>query len=630
MPFAQLCWANLGLSLLKSGLRSQGIKCSLKNLCFTFADRTGYELYDWLAGHFAFVLGGEHLFAKEYFGNKIPSTEQFWNDVLLWTEPELDDGERRDYFSVAAAVAPFLDDCMEIIGKHIEDNGTQIIGFTTSYQQTFPSLCLAKRIKERYPQIQIVFGGAACEGTMGTELLRQFNEIDFVFAGEADLTFPETVKRILNGTVNTQSLPKGVLSRYVDQDVETEKDKDTVIKNVINETTISIPLPQSGQLNETDLDKIPAPDFDDYFDELAKSPFRQEIKPYLFCESSRGCWWGERRQCSFCGLNGHSLHFRRKNPQRLIEELRYLVERYGVKEICFADNIFAKDYFDTFLPLLKESGLGVSFEFEMKANQKKEQAEKLLAAGLGAAQLGIETFSTPILKMLNKGATVRHNLQVLKWYSAAGIAVKWNILYGFPGEDPAEYEKMTALLPLLYHFHPPVAFGKVRIDRFAPYHNNPQQFGIENLRPYRGFRYLYPFENEVLKHLSYYHEFDFSDGRIIDDYVKEFLEAVKRWDEEHYKGTLRAFDREDGVLLLTDTRPLAVEFQYRLSGLKRELYLYCDTARTLDEIGKRFILEPYPETGNAHLLELLTEFIENKLMIEADNRYFSLALLSGN
>ncbi|MCL2742783.1 MAG: RiPP maturation radical SAM C-methyltransferase, partial [Planctomycetaceae bacterium] len=570
MPFAQLCWANLGLSLLKSGLRSNGIECSLNNLCFNFAHRVGYENYDWLAGHFAFVLGGEHLFAKEYFGDRIPSTEQFWNDVLLWTEPELDADERRDYFEVAAAVAPFLDECMEIVRNHIEKNGTKIIGFTTSYQQTFPSLCLAKRIKERYANIQIVFGGAACEGTMGQELFRQFNEIDFVFSGEADLTFPEIVKRILNETINDEPLPEGVMGRRQVENVHVKAEHECAVSctslPIVN--TISIPLPQSGQLKETDLDNLPAPDFDDYFSELAASPFCDEIKPYLFCESSRGCWWGEQRQCSFCGLNGHSLRFRRKNPQRIIDELRFLVNRYGVREICFADNIFAKDYFDTFLPMLKESGLGVSFEFEMKANQKKEQTEKLLAAGLGAAQLGIESFSTPILKMLNKGATARHNLQVLKWYTEAGIAVKWNVLYGFPGEEPAEYENMTKLIPLLYHFHPPVAFGRVRIDRFAPYHNNPAQFGIENLRPYRGFRFLYPFEDGVLKRLSYYHEFDFSDGRKVDEYTEEFLEVVKRWDEEHVKGTLRSFDREDGVLLLTDTRPIAVEFQYRLSGFK--------------------------------------------------------------
>ena len=606
MPFAQLCWPNLGLSLLKSGLTSQGIDCELKNLCFPMAERVGYDLYDWIAGHFAFVLGGEHLFAKEYFGDRIPTTEEFWNEVLLWTEPELDDRDHADYLTVGAAVRPFLDDCM----KKIDWPKYKIVGFTTSFQQTFPSLCLAKRIKEKFPEVKIVFGGAACEGNMGQELLRQFDEIDYVFLGEADITFPFVAGKILDGTIDDTALPEGVISRQhlpVDQD-------GPILDRHLN----VIPLPDSGQLDAVDLDRLPLPDFSDYLTELRLSPLQEFIRPLLFFETSRGCWWGERRQCAFCGLNGHSLRFRRKEPDRAVAELVQLVDRYGLRDICFADNIFAKDYFDTFLPALKQSGIGLRFEFEMKANQKKEHALKLMDAGLEAAQLGIETFSTPILKMLSKGATARHNLQVLKWYTEGGITVKWNILYGFPGEDPAEYEKLTELLPLIYHLHPPTAVGRVRVDRFAPYHNRPEAFGIENLRPYRGFRFLYPFEGESLRKLSYYHEFDFCDGRCIDDYVKPFLDAAERWEDEFQRGTLRAFDRDDGVLLLTDTRDVAVEFQYRLSGLDRERYLFCDTARSREEIEQKFPTDDLDKT--------LTRWIEQRIMIPVDNRYFALAL----
>ncbi|MDR0336298.1 MAG: RiPP maturation radical SAM C-methyltransferase [Planctomycetaceae bacterium] len=611
MPFAQLRWPNLGLSLLKSSLTVRGIDCDLKNLCFPFAERVGYDLYDWIAGHFAFVLGGEHLFAKIYFGNQLPSTEQFWHDILLWTEPELDEQDKADFETVAAAVLPFLDDCME----SIDWKRYKIVGFTTSYQQTLSSLCLARRIKEQYPHIQIVLGGAACEGEMGNELLRQFKEIDYVFLGEADMTFPFVVQKILDGNIDSQSLPKGVLSATTHRQHEQEK-RFLSQNETINAFTFDVNA-DVIESTVTDLDRIPPPDFDDYFNDWRSNPLRNEVRPMLFFETSRGCWWGERRQCSFCGLNGHSLRFRCKTPKHAVTELVELVKRYKIREACFADNIFAKEYFETFLPLLKESGLDLRFEFEMKANQKKEHVRKMLDAGLAAAQLGIETLSTPILKMLSKGATARHNLQVLKWYTEGGIEVKWNILYGFPSEDPKEYEKLTQLLPLVFHFHPPVAFGKVRIDRFAPYHNDPKKYGIENLRPFRGFHFLYPFDDQSLRHLSYYHEFDFADGRDIFDYVKPFLEQVKRWDEEYAKGTLRAFDRNDGVLLLTDTRPIAKEFQYRLSGIDRELYLFCDVARTRQEI-----LERFPDSVE----KTLTHWIEQRIMIPVDNRFFALAL----
>lgn len=608
MPFSQLCWPNLGLSLLKSSLTSRDMDCDLKNPCFLLAERVGYELYDWIAGHFAFVLGGEHLFAREYFGDRIPSTEEFWNEVLLHAEPELDRQDKADYMTVAGAVRPFLDDCM----KSIDFSRYEIVGFTTSYQQTFPSLCMASRIRAEYPKIRIVFGGAACEGEMGEELIRQFPEIDYVFLGESDLTFPHVVRHLSAGTLDEQSLPTGVLSRG---SVEKRPENNS---NSLSIVSGPIPLPDSGQLDATDLDRLPPPDFDDYFAQWNRSPLRDEIHPYLFYESSRGCWWGERRQCSFCGLNGHSLKFRCKSPEKAFAELKDLIDRYGIREVCFADNILAKEYFDSFLPMLKSSNIGLRFEIEMKANQKKEQVRKLLDAGLGAAQLGIETFSTPILKMLSKGATARHNLQVLKWYTEGGIAVKWNVLYGFPGEDPTEYAVLTERIPSIFHFHPPTAFGRVRVDRFSPYHNDPEKFGIENLRPYRGFRFLYPFNETELLRLAYYHDFDFMDDRNVDEYTGPFLEQLRRWEEEHAKGTLRAFDREDGVLLLTDTRPIAVEFQCRLSGPDRELYLFCDTARSREEIAQKFPDIDFEKT--------LNRWIDQRLMIPVDNRFFALAL----
>ena len=67
MPFSGLRWPNLGPSLLKASLGQHGIGCEVAYWNFDFAERLGLERYDWIADHFAFVLGGERLFAKLYF-----------------------------------------------------------------------------------------------------------------------------------------------------------------------------------------------------------------------------------------------------------------------------------------------------------------------------------------------------------------------------------------------------------------------------------------------------------------------------------------------------------------------------------------------------------------------------------
>jgi len=202
MPFGNLRWPNLGPSLLKGALLARGIACDVAYFNFDFGERVGLQRYYWIADRFAFVLGGERLFAREYFGDRLPDDDPYWNEVLLAADDGLTDQDRR-----ADAVGPFLDHCTE----SVDWEQYAIVGFAASFQQTMPSMCLARRIKQRCPDVTIVFGGAACEGVMGVELCRQFAEVDYVFLGEADRTFPTVVEQIL--AAGPVELPAGVAAR---------------------------------------------------------------------------------------------------------------------------------------------------------------------------------------------------------------------------------------------------------------------------------------------------------------------------------------------------------------------------------------------------------------------------------
>ena len=605
MPFSNLRWPNLGPSLLKAALAQRGIGCDLAYLSFDFAERIGLDRYTWIADCFAFVLGGERLFAKDYFRGQIPSDEDYLRDVLLPTDPGLSAEDQRDYQSAEEHVEPFLDAAM----RSIDWLPYAVVGFAVSFQQTMPSICLARRIKEVRPDVKIVFGGAACEGPMGEELARQFPLIDYVFLGEADLTFPLLVEDILRKHKRGHSTFR---------------------------RKVECPLLRN-------LDALPHPDFDDYFARLRASPLAAKIDPLLFFETSRGCWWGQKHHCKFCGLNGSSLAFRSKSPKRAIEELRYLVDRYGVHRACSSDNILDHRYFDTLLPMLREARLcgagcqpaptrlDLAFVYEMKTNLTRRQVDSLLEAGLGAAQLGIETFSTPVLKLAGKGASALQNLQTLKWFSEAGIEVKWNLLYGFPGEDPSDYAALAELLPSLYHLVPPLAVGRVRLDRFSPYFEDPARYGIVNPRPNRAFRYVYPFPDESLARMAYYYEYDYADGRNPLDYAATALAAAETWQQLQGTVTLRYWDRPDGVLLITDTRPCAAAFQHRLTGLERQIYLFCDAGRPFKEIVKLTAEDSArnparPRLDEPAIRRILDRWLAERLVVFLDGRYLSLAI----
>lgn len=435
MPFSSLRWPALGISLLQAGLRREAIDCDLAYFNFDLAEAIGLETYDWINDSLGFVLGGERLFAKTHFGTRLSSDREYVEEVLLATDPGLPAEDQRALDHVGKQVATFLEDCF----KKTDWSRYAVVGFTTTFQQTMASLALAELIKQSQPQITICLGGANCEGVMGQTLLDQFPQVDLVFSGEADETFPLAVKAIIAGRPVPRSA--GILTRC---SPSCATEVDGIARGPVQ-----------------DLDRLPHPEFAAYFRRLGESPLNDQIDPLLLFESARGCWWGAKTQCAFCGLNGGAIAFRSKSASRVIEELRALSQTYGVRKACATDNILDFRYFRSLLPLLEEAKLDLELEYELKTNLSRPQVELLRAAGVRAVQLGIESLSTPILRLMRKGVTASQNIQTLKWLTAAGMEVKWNFLYGFPGEAPGAYAGLPELVARLVHLAPPQADGQV-------------------------------------------------------------------------------------------------------------------------------------------------------------------------
>jgi radical SAM superfamily enzyme YgiQ (UPF0313 family) len=135
---------------------------------------------------------------------------------------------------------------------------------------------------------------------MGIEVIRQFPFVDAVVSGEGDHVFPVMVHRILeNKTISDIS---GVLIR--DMDLESE-------------------AAHRGAPMVRDLDSLPYPDYDDFFEQLEASGIEADFRfpVRVMFETSRGCWWGEKQHCTFCGLNGLTMTFRSKSAKRAPDEL---------------------------------------------------------------------------------------------------------------------------------------------------------------------------------------------------------------------------------------------------------------------------------------------------------------------
>ncbi|MCG8458711.1 MAG: RiPP maturation radical SAM C-methyltransferase, partial [Holophagales bacterium] len=322
----------------------------------------------------------------------------------------------------------------------------RIVGCTSSFQQHCAALALLRRIRELDPEVVTLLGGANCEGEMGGVIARSVPWVDVVVSGEADELVVPLCRHLLEHgrNLDPRELPFGALSGEPG-----------------SETT---PRAKVGRM-----ERVPIPDYDDYFLAVAASPLRPRLKPVLLAESSRGCWWGEQQHCTFCGLNGIGMGYRSKPAERTLQELDTLSGRYGVRRFEMVDNILDMAYLRDLLPKLKDRGAPYSLFYETKANLKREHVELLMASGVDAIQPGIENLHGEALRQVRKGCTPLHNLQLLKWSRETGMRLAWSILVGMPDESDDWWAEIAEWIPWIEHLEPPSGVSQIHFQRFSPY-----------------------------------------------------------------------------------------------------------------------------------------------------------------
>jgi ribosomal peptide maturation radical SAM protein 1 len=310
------------------------------------------------------------------------------------------------------------------------------------------------------------------------------------------------------------------------------------------------------------MDSLPEPCFEDYFAQLdnALPSWREHNKVWLSYESSRGCWWGARQHCTFCGLNGETMAFRQKSPGRVIAGVRRLLLRYPTQRIGMIDNILPHSYFRTVLPRLATELPPVQIFYEAKSNLNLEQVLLLRRAGIVEIQPGIESLSSSLLRRMKKGVSARQNVALLRYARATGLGVAWNILFGFPGDEREDYESTLALMPLIHHLPPPTGVYPLSLDRFSPYVIDPAAHGISRLEPAPSYACVFP-PSADLHHLAYHFTGEYACAQTTHPELSERLDRAHReWRDSWKSGSpapaLSLTPGGDGYYSLLDTRGL--------------------------------------------------------------------------
>jgi len=533
--------------------------------------------------------------------------------VPPYTEPSPADDEYLDYArsqiseeAVATAVKMkrFVPEFLTAAADELLAGKPRIVGFSTVFQQNVASLVLAKILKARDPSLTIVFGGGNCDGPMGAALHECFPWVDVVVRGEGERVFPEVVLDTLAGRAVR---PQPGLCCRVDGR--------------------SVVVPQENK-PQVPMDEVPTPTYEEFFERLERSPLRAELWPEvaILFESSRGCWWGAKSHCTFCGLNGSLMQFRKKPPARVVEEILGFAAQYKILDFVAVDDIIDLGHIRDLLPQLSAARCDLEIFYETKANLTKDQLRTFYSSGVHAIQPGIESLSTPILRLMRKGVTGLQNIRLLKWCAELGINPAWNILYGFPGEPPQEYARMAELIPSLVHFKPP-NFMPVQMERFSPYFDRPAEFGIELTGPLPQYRFLYSVSSEALINLAYDFQHRYLDGRDPETYITGLRDAVDRWQQFSRDGPgYLCYRRGPGFISVEDRRGGLEAADYRFDGVEGKIYLACDAGATPDQLSAQFAVDGDEELDAEEIEEFLDDLVQARLMYRERNCFLSLAI----
>ena len=193
MPFFSISRPSLGLSLLTAGLERIGYAADIHYLNLLSASIFGHDLYRYLEEQPRGRLALEWIFMETLWGTDHELDRKFIDYIS--DHQGLDREDR--YLQTLTECRANADRFIETAIKNIPWDRYRLVGFSSMFQQQMASLSLARRLKQLYPNLYIVFGGANCEGVMGAALLKSFPFIDGICLGEGDIAFPPLIQQLL-------------------------------------------------------------------------------------------------------------------------------------------------------------------------------------------------------------------------------------------------------------------------------------------------------------------------------------------------------------------------------------------------------------------------------------------------
>lgn len=293
--------------------------------------------------------------------------------------------------------------------KEIQKIAPDIVGIAVLTPAVNFSLELANKIKQYNENIILIAGNV--HPTQFPEEFLKPQYFDVVVKGEGE----DTIVELVSAVVQKRSLNtvKGI--SYLEDGKVFHNEMRPVIKNLA-----SLPFPAWHLFP---------------YKKYGLFPFADIKRPVLTVLATRGCPFN----CKYCSLGYMDKTYRKRTPENIVDEIEYLIEKYGVKQIGFVDPVFPlqENYAIEVCDELINRGINkkIVWTTETRIDILNENLIKnLKAAGCRRIIFGLESGSEETLRKIGKEvdfAKVKKVMKLLKKYNMESIGL---FMIGFPGE----------------------------------------------------------------------------------------------------------------------------------------------------------------------------------------------------
>lgn len=377
----------------------------------------------------------------------------------------------------------FLEIYRDLALDDIRREQPDVVGISIpSMPQMLPGMTLAYLVKQAGLRSHVTVGGPHI--SMLREALVQtpalFDLIDSAVAFDGETPLLELAAAVASGQGLAQ-VPNLIW-----------RDGDQVRTNALlheREKIAALPLPDFDGLR---LDQYLAPDL---------------VLPLL---TARGCYFGK---CTFCNTGyGEPGSFSQQRAEQVIDQMQALHDRYGVRKIFFSDEAISPRNLKRLSARLAE--MGSPFDWGGCARFEKVVSQELLqsmqAGGCRMILFGLESASTGVIQLMDKGTELEHMSRILRQSAEAGI---WNhtfFFFGFPGETLADAQQTVNFLYAHKAYIHSAALGTFLMERYSPAHRFPESFGVRVIE-------------DPAKDLAIYFDYEVDKG--MDDRMAELVES---------------------------------------------------------------------------------------------------------